>query len=493
MRIDNNRKYIENSIQNIKHLIDIKCYEDAANYAKNLCRYAWLNFTGYYSIWKIEHYLNIVGNKIPKLESYNTPKNNKVLHICSEIYETGGHTKLVFNWIKNDPEKEHFIAITRPRKNEERVAEIYQFDFDKVKLLEGKTTCALAYQLKKYANEYQYIVLHIHPDDVIPLLAFSDVDFKIPIIYNNHADHIFWIGNSIIDILVQIRNSVGKLDVIRRNIKDYFLLPILPDYNEVNYKSSYYRKGENKINILSTGSQYKYKPTDNHDFFSSIYKIAQRHENVEINIAGVNPDYEFAQKCSHPNINFLGNIENLQDYEANCDIYVEGFPIASFTALLQPAIKGKCIQLMHNPPIQIKLFEDDETTGFVYPTTEENWQKNLSQLIVNKEYREQLTQKQQLFIKKEYSLQSWKSKLENIYEYASQISHTIKKNKNDIYFQTQEEILLNESNSYKIYHFDFLNKLSFKDKITVVSNFKSQYNVHETRLLDILKFLVANF
>ena len=122
MRIEINRKYIENSIQNIDYLIDRKFYEDAASYAKNLCRYAWLNFTGYYSLWKIENYLNAIGEEVPKLESYNVPKNNKVLHICSEIYETGGHTKLVFNWIKNNPEKEHYITVTRPRKNEKKVS-----------------------------------------------------------------------------------------------------------------------------------------------------------------------------------------------------------------------------------------------------------------------------------------------------------------------------------------------------------------------------------
>lgn len=491
MRIEINRKYIENSIQNIDYLIDRKFHEDAASYTKNLCRYAWLNFTGYYSLWKIENYLNAIGEEVPKLESYNVPKNNKVLHICSEIYETGGHTKLVFNWIKNNPEKEHHITVTRPRKNEKNVSEIYNFDYGKIKLLEGNSNIGLAFQLKKYANEFEFIVLHIHPDDIIPVLAFSDRNFKIPVIFNNHADHIFWIGNSVIDILVQIRNATGKLDTERRNMKDYLLLPILPDFMNSD-KDKALEKKENTTYLLSTGSEYKYKPSENHHFFSSIYKIVKQNKNTEIYIAGVNPTYEFAKDFLHPHIHLLGNVENLQDYENLCDIYIEGFPIASFTALLQPAVKGKCIQLMHNPPKQIKLFEDDETTGFVYLDSEEKWLKNISALIGDKNYREEIRNKQQEFIKKEYSLESWKIKLENIYNFSSSISHTIKQPQKDVFFQTEEEVLLNASHSYKIYHFDFLKKLSFLQKLKVLSNFNSKYNVYKTRAVDIVRFLFTN-
>src|SRR5438067_2243266 len=52
--------------------------------------------------------------------------------------------------------------------------------------------------LRELARGYDAVVLHIHHHDPVPILAFADGD-RPPVVLFNHADHMFWLGSSIVD------------------------------------------------------------------------------------------------------------------------------------------------------------------------------------------------------------------------------------------------------------------------------------------------------
>ena len=51
------------------------------------------------------------------------------------------------------------------------------------------------------------VILHVHMYDVLPILAFANGDFNRPVMFYNHADHLFWLGASISDLVVNFRSS----------------------------------------------------------------------------------------------------------------------------------------------------------------------------------------------------------------------------------------------------------------------------------------------
>lgn len=483
--ITDNRKYFDSSLKTAKAIYDKGLYEDCALYLRQLATFALYNITGYYVNWKFERLLLNLGQKIPpispiKKESH-THHRLSILHIATELYDIGGHTKLLINWVKIDKDNLHTVILTRMTENKlsTKVKEEINTNCNPIITLEG-TILERAFQLKQIAQKYDLIILHIHPNDIIPTIAFSDPLFKTPILFLNHADHIFWIGISIIDCLIQIRESNIILDKERRGANFQMFLPIPVDNTQKKEKSLNFVKEKGQVILLSTGSEYKYKPFGEHNFFEAAYKIVNTFEKVIFFIAGVSPTCEFYQKYKHPRIICLGNVTNLKDYEEFCDIYVEGFPMASFTAMLQVSKRQKYIQLMYNPADGMKLFSDKQAYNLDYPKSFEEWFIQLSEVIESPKIRDEKMHKQYQYINRLYNLEKWKELLGDIYKINKNRKHTVRNSVNfDKFYSSINELInatLLESSS-KINHFNYCYNLNFFEKVKVVlrSRYKTKH------------------
>lgn len=486
MRLENNKKYMEKCLSILNNLITNKHYDDAAYYAQKLSTHAWLNFTGYFSLWKFEIMLGRLGNCIPKIGMYERKKNKKILHICTELYSIGGHTKLLFNWIENSKDYEHSIMLTKQNEVDDVISK-FNYSLENFIFLDSVSILDKAFELKNKAKNFEHVILHIHPDDVIPIIAFSDDHFKTPILFNNHADHIFWLGNSIIDILIQIRESNIEKDKIRRGLENSYYLPILIDTNKLSLENTkLFNKEKDIIYLLTTGQEYKYIPTARHNFFETIFKILEKYEHVILLFAGIAPDSKIAKSNYHERIKYLGKVKNIEKYENICDIYLEGFPISSFMALLQPALKGKYVQLMYDPPQSVKLFEDKNKPYFDYPFNENKWIESLSMIIEDKELRIKKAKQQKEFLLNQYSIQSWKSKFALILGSSNKMEHKInRQKKSDVFFSSDDEVLIADSYRVKFNHFTYTYKLNFMNRIKNIiiycknKDFLIDYNVKE--------------
>src|SRR5690606_28996791 len=108
-------------------------------------------------------------------------------------------------------------------------------------------------------NYFSRIVLHVHPNDIIPSLIFSSEKLKSPVFFVNHAEHTYWLGASVIDFLLQIREFNIQKDLKNRNIpiKNQFFLPI-----PVNESYKVIKQEKKTFNILSIGRENKYEPNN---------------------------------------------------------------------------------------------------------------------------------------------------------------------------------------------------------------------------------------
>ena len=73
------------------------------------------------------------------------------------------------------------------------------------------------------------IILHIHCEDVIPVLAFADESGLPPVLFLNHADHLFWLGTSVADLVLNLRDAATDITISRRGVEAdrNFLLPTI--------------------------------------------------------------------------------------------------------------------------------------------------------------------------------------------------------------------------------------------------------------------------
>jgi len=453
-RVAGNKKYLDVSLSIAAKMVKDKEYEAAANYAGTLANFAWQNCTGYYANWQLEGILNDIGQHVEeigyKAKSGNTGGKLNVLHIATELYNSGGHTKLLLNWVKNDISNNSRILVTRQTIKELPEKNIKSCGLDMsyfISLEEKANILDKATELRKIANGYDCIILHTHPDDVIAVMALSSTNLP-PVAFLNHADHIFWIGASVSDLVLQIRAVNIKIDEVRRKLTNQFFLPIPVPDDTVETEYVQVRKelsvDENTILLLSTGTEYKFVPTPQYNFFKHVIEVLDKHKNAVLYIAGVSADSALATEYAHKQIVYLGEINDLYRYETACDIYLEGYPVPSFTALLQAGKKGKPVQLMYDP-LPVVAFFDDHTPGFKYPT-QDKWEAELELMISDTTHREKLKGQQQEYFKTFYMNESWQTRLHEMYKMLLGTRHKVYKHNGSQFYNTANENYLSALN-----------------------------------------------
>ncbi|HEX8332135.1 MAG TPA: hypothetical protein VF622_05905 [Segetibacter sp.] len=449
-RIENNKRYLDEFLQVADNLIHDQQFNSAATLLKDLAEFAFKNCTGYYINWKLEALLSNLGCVIPQ-ESYAPTVNGRtltlnILHVASELYATGGHTKLLLNWINNDQGNFHSIIVTRQESHcvPEEIIKNYGHIIES--LDPSKSILQNASELRRKAIKYDFIVLHIHPDDIVPVIAFNSNDLP-PVAFLNHADHCFWTGGSVIDTLIQIREPNIALDTVRRKLDSQFFLPIPVDADK-NNKAEYYRFRnelgipDNKLVLLTTGHQYKYTPNKEYNFFEATIEVLNRNENYTLFVAGVYADSELAKKYRHAQINYLGDVKDLYRYEIACDIYLEGFPFPSFTAMLQAGLRGKVIHLMYNPVPAIRFFDEQNSNIFYYSKTKSEWIDALLRLLINGDYKKKVQISQFTYLEKHYTRGAWSTKLDFLYKTLFNSRHYVKSEPSSNCYLDKNEIFL---------------------------------------------------
>ena len=374
-----NRKAAEKYIYSMKSSLVLGDYESVSRNA-----YAFATITswngyhpGFYQSPEIENMLLECANKLTVEDCSikdKDSKKRKVLHVLSEGYPTGGHTRLAKNWIKSDTDSIHSLVTTwqmgsSPKwlLDEIKKSGGWIFSLDTV----SDKNVERAAKLRKLAYEWaDVVVLHIHPMDPIPIMAFG-IDEGPPIIYMNHADHVFWIGVSIADLVVDLRPSGQNLTLTRRCCKNSCILPIplqakkSINRNEVRQK---YKINENETVILTIASFYKFRSINNHKFINFIKDIVNKVDNCRAYIVGPDDTGKWHDVNVETNgkVKALGVVEEIEEFYEMADVYLESFMMGSMTSLLDASKYGLPIIKFKNNhcPMQTEFDEEFEVCSY---------------------------------------------------------------------------------------------------------------------------------
>ncbi|MCI3937994.1 hypothetical protein MQX03_12350 [Chryseobacterium aahli] len=484
-----NKDYFESRVRIAERLFEENLYEDCINYMEKTAFFGWHNFSGYYKSEKLEILLSKIQEKVlPEISiKKSEKKSNTILHIASELYTEGGHSKLLYTWIKNDQSKKHSILCTRQSVKEiEDVTAYYlknSSDLDHLSVHASSKIESAKLLQNEVQKDYDIIMLHVHPDETIPSIVFSQKSIATPVCLVNHADHTFWLGTSIADLVLQIRESNIVLDSQRRGIpvERQVFLPI-PIENLLTENNDATKKNDQILQLLSTGTPYKYNPNSSYNFLKEAYRIVEENPNVIFNVVGIDQESDYGKEYRHERLVLHGIIpaQALAEIEKNTAIYVEGFPMASFTALLQAALQNIPFALHYNPLPLFKLFSDRIDDGIVYPDNLEEWHQNVKNLIRDQQYRNNIGKRQHQYILNNFSIKVWKSRVKEIYLLTEKVNHSFHPPSKDTYYDGDNEKLLAALDNRTLPHFSFTQKLSLGGKYFVyqMSKHKNPYALY---------------
>lgn len=415
-------------IDKIKHSNKL---ETKLFYADIALKYAVKQPTGYYTSAFLENFYTEYAKTL-KFDNYHKEyKENSFLHVLTSGYSSGGHTRVVERWIKNAPDNQiHSVVITEPCDDipvleeniKEKNGEYILFE----KNLDLETR---ALKLRALALDYQYIILHTHMDDPTAVVAFGVEEFSRPVIFYNHASHLFWVGKSIADLVLDLIDG-DRVTHEKRGIENTFFVGIptfATDKKIISKKDARTKIGiplDRKI-IMSSASNIKYFPIGTDCFYNNIKDILKN--DIYCYVIGPSMDEKLWQKYnkeSDGHIIPLGIIDfnkGYLDYIASADLYIDSYPLCSWTAMMDsisqniPSLSLKCAIDM------LDYFK--HTNG--YCLTKDELTKKTLKVLQDENYAKELIREEKESLFRTQSVESWNSKIQNMLKTVPQ-KHTVK-------------------------------------------------------------------
>src|SRR5262249_10954323 len=148
---------------------------------------------------------------------------------------------------------------------------------------------AISRDLRQHAaNHADVVVLHTNPEDVIAPVAFG-VSAGPPVLFVNHADHLFWLGVSVADLVVDIRDAGHRWTREHRGVREARIVPIPLTNPDLVRTSRAQLKREarkalslpdDRVILLTIGDGYKYVPSGGLNFLSAAQSILSSRSDV---------------------------------------------------------------------------------------------------------------------------------------------------------------------------------------------------------------------
>lgn len=372
----------------------------------------------------------------PRVVSPRKTGQKKVcLHVLDSAFGAGGHTAMAMRWMRNDrSERIHSVALL------EQQLPIPDGLLQAVSDNGGSIYTANAADsflhkaawLKNLANDLaSYIILHIGESNVICGVAFGTKGGP-PVILVNHAAHKFWTGASFTDLVLNCRGSAleGLWAATHRGISRYATVPIpLLEPNPLNSErtSGFELKHQAKKSIdipidstliLTVGAFFKYLPVDGLDFIEVCETILKALPEAFLAVVGFDADNRWRRVSLRlrSRIRVLGTVSQskLAIIHEAADVYIEGFPFGSTTALLEAGLKGIPVVLAPAqcpPPYGSDGVALDDTLE--RPRTLEEYKTKIIQLCNNPIERKFHADKIRNAVTKHHTGSGWRQYLED--------------------------------------------------------------------------------
>lgn len=434
-----NKREVYKYINNAENSLRDRNYEDASKWCYVASKHASDNHPGFYTSVELERILIECANNLPLIHedisvTLKQPQKRNVLHILSEGYSTGGHTRLVKNWIEKDSDSVHSLITTW------QLGSTPDWLIDAVTKSEGWT-----YTLEKITNfteraaalrniAYKWadvIVLHIHMFDPIAVMAFG-VKGGPPVLFMNHGDHVFWIGSSIIDHLVNFRTVGEELSLSRRNIRTSSILPLplsLPKQNDQDRDSlkKELGVGNEAVVLLTIATPYKFKSFGNIHYIDILKEVLSKNKNAVAIIVGPENSgiWKEANIETKGRILPLGIQTDIEKFYSIADIYIDSYMIGSGTSAYDGGLHKLPVVAIQNYCNKTLSFDEgsfDRDNRAI--ANKEDYISFINELIESKELREKKGEELYKAFRQEH-IDNWQSNLFEIYNQVEKKQHAI--------------------------------------------------------------------
>jgi hypothetical protein len=294
---------------------------------------------------------------LPPRERPESPR--RVLHVATETYGVGGHTRVLWRWIARDPGRVHDVVLTAQRTPvPEGLVEAVQAAGGRVLTLQPDAPwLERARALRELAGEADAVVLYTHHRDPLPTLAFSEAGDRPPTITFNHADHMLWLGYSVTDVLHCCRpnpaNAMRGLPEERVLVTPF---PVTgPDGNGRSEPPSEAERAAARaailpqlgwpgdaLLVLTVGSAHKYFGPRGATLLDMIGGAIEANPAARLLAVGAGDEGPFRElrERTGGRVHAIGPVAGIRTLFDAADVYLESWPFGGQSATAEAAAAG---------------------------------------------------------------------------------------------------------------------------------------------------------
>ena len=330
--------------------------EDALGGAQQAAGWAWLRHAGLHASPRLE---SLVRGLAPAGHPWRprARRRSSVLHVLTQAYPTGGHTRWSDRIIRADRARSHSVLLTAQGRLPVPpwLRASVEASGGRLHLLADGPMGARAAAIARLAADVDLVLANIHPNDAAAVAGLAGPARRAPVATLNHADHAFWLGMSAADLLVGFRGA-GEALAVRRRGADADRCAILPLPVDApgrpaldDPRRSRIREamgiGADEIVLLSAGSPWKFDPghfRGEPSFPEVLAPIVAADPRLRLYVLGPRPDGEWAAaaRATDARMRALGTRTDYTDYQLAADLYLDPFPFGSLYSLLEPGSLG---------------------------------------------------------------------------------------------------------------------------------------------------------
>ncbi len=352
-----------------------------------------------------------------------THKEKTFLHVLTTAYTVGGHTRVVEKWIQQaDASESHSVVILQQGRNVlPPLLEKYVHEKNgSLTLFKEKELLKSALHLRTIASEYEYIILHVHMDDPTAIVAFGNVEFLRPVLFYNHASHMFWLGKSICDKLLDIKYN-DFITVHKRQINDAYRLGIpLEDSPNRNIERKKAREAlnlpENKKILITAGSAQKFFPFCGKFIGNVLLSIVSTIKDMQVIVIGADAhseDWKNIRDKSNGSIINIPKVDYHKEYFLYinaADVVLDSWPMAGWTVVIDALTHDIPVLALSSPFGSSDYIENTEA----FCKSEADLIEKIEHVLQSSDFKQNMLNDGKTAMLRDISSNAWKNKIKNL-------------------------------------------------------------------------------
>jgi hypothetical protein len=325
--------------------------ERAATLLQAAAMSAWFHHTGAFADAGIEDLVEDLGRSLGSPRT--TARTAGTLHVATQVYPTGGSTQAIVGWTERDAGR-HALCLTRQGRTPlpDKVRAVAWSGLTRLDRRPGRLLRRAAH-LRRLAAGADVVVLHPHPYDIVPALAFADRRGMPPVLYVDHADHVFWVGVRSADLFVHMRDSGVRMGQMRRGLAPSSSA-VLARPLRIRTRTTERAQARAALGVppgdllvvtAADGSKYRGVQADGMSvpgLLDVLRGVVADTPGITVLAAGPAPEGEWtaAETATGGRIRALGRLPDTAALFQAADVYLDSFPFSSLTSMLEAGMMG---------------------------------------------------------------------------------------------------------------------------------------------------------